>query len=269
MPDRLLLLNVFELSLLLAGAVLLWRYVLSPAARRTVHTSRLAPWNTPLLHFFIFLWLILTGGIVVYACSTPLLRFFAVSDDVRAAVATAAVQLGWIGGFIAHGRIFPAEKIASDSSHRPFFLAGVATFLISLPVVEAVGLIWQGLLQLCGLPLEKQDLIRLFLDAKSPTMLVTMIALACIGAPIAEELIFRAGIFRFLRTRAPRWAALALPACIFAAVHLNLANFVPLAALGIVFSLAYERTGTIKTAMVAHALFNTTSVIRLFVDPNP
>jgi membrane protease YdiL (CAAX protease family) len=72
--------------------------------------------------------------------------------------------------------------------------------------------------------------------AESPFLLIAMIALATVTAPMVEELIFRAGFFRFCRTRLPRWAALLAPACLFAALHQNLATFAPLVALGIVFS---------------------------------
>ena len=106
-----------------------------------------------------------------------------------------------------------------------------------------------------------------FTRTQSPVLITAMIALAAIIAPITEELIFRAGIFRYARTRLPRWAALLLPACLFAALHNHLASFAPLVVLGIVFSLAYERTGRIATAMVAHALFNSYSVLRIFIDP--
>ena len=58
------------------------------------------------------------------------------------------------------------------------------------------------------------------------------------------------------------------PACLFAALHNHLASFAPLVVLGIVFSLAYERTGRIGTAIVAHALFNSYSVLRIFIDPS-
>ena len=65
----------------------------------------------------------------------------------------------------------------------------------------------------------------------------------------------------------PRWAALLFPAVLFGALHAHLASFAPLVVLGIVYSLAYERTGRIGTAIVAHALFNSYSVLRIFIDP--
>ncbi len=147
-------------------------------------------------------------------------------------------------------------------------LPGAAAFVMSLPLVVIVGLAWTGLLKLCGLPVEPQDAVSFFRKAESPALIAAMIFLAAIIAPVTEELIFRAGLFRYVRTRLPRWAALLLPASLFAAMHNHLASFAPLVVLGIVFSLTYERTGRIGTAIVAHALFNSYSVIRIFIDPN-
>ena len=134
--------------------------------------------------------------------------------------------------------------------------------------VVAVGLLWQLRLTACGLPIERQDMIGRLAHAGSPALLIAMIVLATVTAPVTEELVFRAGFFRFFRTRLPRWAALLAPACLFAALHQNLATFAPLVALGIIFSLAYERTGRIGTAMVAHGLFNAHTVALILIDPS-
>jgi hypothetical protein len=97
-----------------------------------------------------------------------------------------------------------------------------------------------------------------------------MITLAVVIAPLTEELVFRAGLFRFLRSRAPHWLALGVSAVLFASLHVNwvtlegLTSFVPLVALAVMFSLAYERTGKIGTAIVAHALFNLNTVVLIF-----
>ena len=82
-----------------------------------------------------------------------------------------------------------------------------------------------------------------------------------VTAPISEELLFRAGIFRFLRTRLPRWAAILVPAVLFAAAHVNLATCVQLTVLGVIFALSYERTGSLGTAIIAHAAFNLNNVL--------
>jgi uncharacterized protein len=151
---------------------------------------------------------------------------------------------------------------------RPGFLTilkwGTLTFVVAMPLLSLTGFVWQELLQFSGIPIERQDLIGMFAHADSPVLLVVMLVLAIVMAPLTEELVFRAGLFRYLRTRLPRAAALLLPSLVFAGLHLNLASFAQLVVLAIVFSLAYERTGHIGTTIVAHALFNLNTIVLIF-----
>ena len=179
-------------------------------------------------------------------------------------------QLGMLGG-IAAFRYGVSREMPSDTPARVgVFASGVATFLISLPLLTATSVIWQSLLELLGLPAEQQDLIGMFANVESPTLLVIMIILAIGTAPVTEDLVFRAGLFRYFRTRMPRWLALTAPALLFAVLHVNwqtlegLASVGPLVMLAIIFSLAYERTGRIGTSMVAHGLFNLNTIMLIF-----
>jgi hypothetical protein len=124
-----------------------------------------------------------------------------------------------------------------------------------------VGLLWQGLLSLAHIPAPRQEAIDVLANLHDPFQRGLLLVCAIVLAPIVEELVFRAGIFRYLRTRSPRWVALLVPAALFAALHQNLANFPALMALGVIFALAYERTGRIGTSIVAHALFNLTTTL--------
>lgn len=138
--------------------------------------------------------------------------------------------------------------------------AGATTFALALPVVMAVSAVWQAVLRACGVEVAQQDLIELFTNAHSPRLVLAMSLLAVFVAPFTEESLFRAGLFRYARTRIPRWAALLVPALLFAALHMNAATFAPLVALGMVFSIAYERTGNAAVSMIAHGLFNLNTI---------
>jgi len=131
-----------------------------------------------------------------------------------------------------------------------------------------VSLVWQALLAVAHIKVENQEAIDLLRFTDSDALRFLLLTVAVIVAPVAEELIFRAGIFHYARTRLPRWAALLLPAVLFATLHLNLGSFAPLIALEIVFSLAYERTGLISTTMVAHALFNLNASVLVLAGVN-
>jgi uncharacterized protein len=263
MPDRTTTIaSAFEFSLLLAGLILFWRLRLSPAARRRTVLAALPRWDAPLSDFILFVWLVCAGGFAASLGTGLVLKHYSVERDSLVAVGTAGFQLGILGGIAIFKFFFDHSKTPPPPApKRNVFTAGVATFLLAMPLVTVVSLVWQALLDLIGLPAEKQDLVRMFLEANSPARLAVMVILACVGAPLTEELVFRAGLFRYARTRLPRWATLLAPACFFAALHQNLASFAPLVALGILFSLAYERTGRIGTSMVAHALFNLNSVV--------
>jgi len=260
--------TAIELTLVLAGVLLLWRLVLSPEARATVRVSPLPPWEAPLSDFFIFLWLAISGGLIGPTVAQLSVRLLSLSDETKVIFVNSGFQGGMLAGVAVYYGLVNRRAPRPLCRFASAFLSGGATFLISLPLIVVVGLAWVGLLKLCGLPVEPQDAVSIFKKAKSPGLIGAMVVLAALLAPLTEELIFRAGIFRYVRTRLPRWAALLAPACCFAALHNHLPSFGPLVALGIVFSLAYERTGWIGTPIIAHALFNSYSIVRILIDPH-
>ena len=142
--------------------------------------------------------------------------------------------------------------------------AGAAAFLAAWPLVTASGLLWRFFLEAAGVALERQPMIDLFSRANSPGVIALMITLAVVIAPVTEELVFRGGLFRYVRGRVSRTFAIMGPAVIFGAFHTNLASLVPLIVLAIVLSHAYERTGHIGTPIVAHALFNLNTVVLIY-----
>jgi membrane protease YdiL (CAAX protease family) len=247
----------------LVGLFLLWRLVLSPAARPAA--QRLTAWTAPVTDFLLFLLFGILGGLGCGAAAGQILRHFSpLGDDLRLLSAGAALQVGVLigaaGYYLGIHRRHSAPPISAPLSGPSIWLSGAATFLICLPLINATSLAWQGLLHLLGLPVEKQEMIDLLIYDHSPAVRGLLILLAAVGAPMMEETIFRLGFFRYLRTRVPRWCAFLLPAMLFAAAHANLAAFAPLVVLGLVFSFAFERTGRIGTTMVAHGLFNLNTI---------
>ena len=259
---------VAELLMLLAGCVLLWRHGLSPDARR--QAPALARWDLKAGDFLFFVWLVVCGGFLTQLAALPLLKMAARGDTATLMLTGAAFHAGMLLGVIAF--TFTRRNAASPAPVVPpvrILPASFATFAIALPLITAASLLWQALLDALGMPAEPQDLIALFAEAKSVPLLVMMIVVATLMAPVTEELVFRGGFFRYARFRLPRWLALTLPACLFAALHTNLASFAPLALLGVIFSLAYERTGRIAVPIIAHGLFNLNTIILILAGVGP
>lgn len=123
-------------------------------------------------------------------------------------------------------------------------------------------------------PIAHDTLRRLTEEASSgglPGLWWWLVVLAVVvGAPAAEELIYRGLLQRGLATRlaqagsrAPRWWAIGLSSLIFVLMHAGVAEphaLITLAALSVGFGVAYERTGQLLVPLVMHALFNAWNV---------
>jgi len=248
-----------ELALMLGGLALLWRVQLSPAAPARRQPPALTAWTIALPDFCLFVWCVIAGGFLGQLALVQGLKSSSLDGDIQQVLAGAAFQFGMLSGCVGFALFAPGGRDFTWPQ-RTFLRAGLVTFAIALPLLVTVGILWTLFLNRVGLPAERQELIGLFAEAKSPFLLGSLVVLASIVAPITEELVFRAGLFRYARTRLPRWAALLLPAVVFGALHGNLASFPQLVVLGVIFSLAYERTGNIAVPMLAHALFNLNTI---------
>lgn len=261
----------FEVAIWLVGLVLLGRLVFG---QLRVPPAALPSWPVPVEGLAVATLLIISGGLLMpYVpahLSESLLGPAARDTQWWTVVQGFAFQLGLLSGVFLSSLylrwqfrrapeipIIPVDgaPALSPPTRHPL-LAGTVTFLIALPLIGGIGFGWKTLVEALGYPVDEQDMVDLFRNADDPLLIILMVVLAAIIAPITEELIFRAGLFRYLRTRIPHWLALTLPALVFALLHGNLVAFVPLFALGVFFALAYERTGRIAVPMIAHALFN-------------
>ena len=116
----------------------------------------------------------------------------------------------------------------------------------------------------------KQEIITLFETSSDPLVLVLMVVVACVGAPLAEEVIFRGYIYGVAKRFAGIPLAVVFSGLLFGAVHMNLAALLPLTILGIILALAYEYTGSLWGPIAIHFCFNAvTVVIQLIFKFNP
>jgi len=262
-PDSTVLQIAEALQYLLAltGIYCLWRFVLSASGRARLRApAALAPWAVSTPDFLTYVLGTLCGAFMGMFALGAILSACKVSTDTRIIVSTAGMQLGLIvlPLFMPLGFGRPSSW---RTELRAILGSGAIAFLVALPLVYGVTLGWTVLLERCGIAVEKQDVMEMLRHASPPMLIFVLIPLAALVAPIAEEIFFRGMLFRFLRTRVPRWVAFGVPAALFSASHVNLAASIPLFVLALVFSYGYERTGRIGTPMVAHSLFNLHSIV--------
>ncbi|HNU68303.1 MAG TPA: CPBP family intramembrane metalloprotease [Myxococcota bacterium] len=96
---------------------------------------------------------------------------------------------------------------------------------------------------------------------------VLLVLSAVILAPIFEEPVFRGLFYRRLRVILSPYGAAAASGFIFAAAHFPASGFLQLWAIGFTLGLAYEYSGSLKSSMIVHGLWNlgtSISILSLF-----
>jgi uncharacterized protein len=100
---------------------------------------------------------------------------------------------------------------------------------------------------------------------KTPLWPLTFV-LVSLGAPIAEEILFRGFLqTAFSRSRAGFWAGVVVATLIWTALHMQyqLPGLLLVALMGIMFSLMLRATGSLRLPLIAHAVNNTIASVYL------
>ena len=156
--------------------------------------------------------------------------------------------LGSLVFFRDRGILEPAQFLRLREGTRFPELVGAVG---ALPAT-GVALLWLTLL-------ERSETISHFLGPDSFTLPGEIrwwyAALAVLAAPLFEEFLFRGLVHRGLRRELPvRWAIVA-GAALFAVIH-PAASSVPVFVLGITTAVVYEKTGSLRAPIAAHAVYN-------------
>ena len=83
--------------------------------------------------------------------------------------------------------------------------------------------------------------------------------------PFIQELFFRGALFTSLKSKTGFWPALLFTSLLFSIIHFNLFWFVSFFILGLFFGYIYYRTGSLMTAIAAHAANNTVALFIYFL----
>jgi hypothetical protein len=248
--------DAYEIALCLSCLVLLWRYVLSPKSR-AARGTRLGEWRIAPVDFACYLFLAILCGILLSAAAGSCLRHTSLSADAILVLGSVWLHAGiLLGIYFFYRFVAPKTDAPEMGALGKDLWSGLITFLIATPIVGLTGFCWDLVLKRLGLPDGQQELVEVLRLSHSIGLMSILVSTATLVVPISEELLFRAGLFRYFRTRISRWGAILMTSALFALLHDSWASFAPLTVLAIIFSLAYERTGSIRTTMVAHALFN-------------
>ncbi len=143
-----------------------------------------------------------------------------------------------------------------------WFIWGFAGYLVAIPLVLLVSLINQQIWQGQG---GSNPLLFLALQSKDKVALAVFLVTASIAAPIFEEIMFRGFLLPSLTRYVSVTGAILISGLIFAVAHLSLSEVLPLATLGIVLGFVYTRSRNLLAPMLLHCLWNSGTLISLFV----
>jgi len=176
----------------------------------------------------------------------------------------AAIAIWGIGVLVISLRTFrplPADWFRIKVSFKAV-LWGLGGYLVALPLVVLISLVNQEIWQGQG---GSNPLLSLALESQNWLVLGIFFFTAAVLAPFFEELIFRGFLLPSLTRYCPVWLAIIASSLLFAIAHLNLSEILPLLVLGSVLGVVYSRSRNLLSSMVLHSLWNSGTLISLFI----
>ena len=132
----------------------------------------------------------------------------------------------------------------------------VGVSLLAMVVAMGLHFLASFLLSLLQVDQEKQMVVKIIQQAR-PVGEQVVLAVMTIGlAPLAEEVFFRGILYASIKQWGFPQVALWGSAVLFAAIHANVAAFLPLLFLSVVWAWLYEKTDNLLAPICAHSLFN-------------
>lgn len=195
-----------------------------------------------------------------------------VSQMIIAALSLQGAALILIPHFLQEQRLSWREAFGFGHNRRQAVMLGVILACLFLPV--GMGLQWLSALVMVHLPHlqlkpQEQEAVQTLEMAVTWFNRFALAIVTIVVAPAAEEMLFRGILYPAIKLAGFPRLALWGTALLFAAIHLNLVTFVPLAVLALGLTLLYERTDNLLAPITAHALFNAMNFVILYSSLGP
>ena len=160
---------------------------------------------------------------------------------------------------LAAGRLRVEREELGLRAHRgpSALVVAVCAWLAFYPVFVLVALVNAELQGLFGNELSPQQYLQDFLADEQARSSPLVWAIMVVVLPTCEELLFRGALYGGLRRVLHPVAAVGISALLFGVAHGNVTTLLlPVAALGVALALLYERTASLTTPILFHALHN-------------
>ncbi|MEG1070849.1 MAG: type II CAAX endopeptidase family protein [Akkermansia sp.] len=149
-------------------------------------------------------------------------------------------------------------------SALPYIILSIITVLLMVSLMQYSGLAeWISRQTQSSL---YQDSIIALQNGPLPVK-ITLAITAALFAPFVEEFGFRAYLYPMIKKITGPLFACLTTSLLFGIVHMNLAMLIPLTLFGIILVFIYEKTKTIWVPIAAHVIFNSLTIINIFLLP--
>ncbi|MDR2029917.1 MAG: CPBP family intramembrane metalloprotease [Puniceicoccales bacterium] len=245
------------IPLCITGPQLLLGFFLLMRGRRRPQPGPDPSWPIARKKFFLFFGACFTALLVLPIVLDAMLPIGQLSFFLPALSLGCCLSIAWRWP----GLHFSSGLSPRSLPWRTVLANSLTSYLRLTPILFLAAVGWslalQGLCRL-GMPLvlESQEFVLALQKNSSPWFCCAALAAATVLAPAVEELFFRGGIHRFLRSACGASLSNWTTALAFALLHANLAAFLPLLLLSLTLGHVYEREGSIWPPMVIHGLFN-------------
>jgi len=193
--------------------------------------------------------------------------------DMHVLSTMSAIDAGGMVMVIANAIIFTGVMEYKGLSYRELFHASASRAGPSLALIVPALLLTVPMLVLV-VSFSLEFVVRLFpLSPEQTAMFKEMgagsvgaVVIACVLAPVLEEMLFRGIILRSFLLQYPRWLSILGSALIFGAAHMNLYQFTAAAMLGIFLGWLYQRSRSLLPCIMLHGAYNGTLLLLNHVD---
>lgn len=148
----------------------------------------------------------------------------------------------------------------STSEWKRNLTGGLSLYLIILPIILTAGFLVELMTKNVGITPEHQDVVNRFMEERSSSGILAIIAFGALIGPVTEEVLFRGFLQPVLRDAMGSIKAILITSLLFALVHFNAYIFLQIFILGLLLGYLYEKTGTLIAPTAVHVLHNSVSM---------
>ena len=203
------------------------------------------------------------------------LGLFAPPPEKITTIDPRTLGIGMISQFIPCGLVLmilslrgvDTSKLFNIRWKRFYLIFAIAPVGVLVAYAFSIGLVALGyetwLTNNFGNDAGQQEAIAIYQATDAFWVRGMMAVMVVLIAPLTEEIIFRGYIYPATKKFTNPVFATLMTSIIFGVAHLNISALLPLVFLAIIFTIAYELTGSIWAPISIHTLFNASTIFQL------